>query len=141
MKLELKHLAPYLPYGLKFQYTDGLIFTMNSIPELFGEHHIGGENKSAYTLYTIKPILHPLSDLTKEIEHNGERFVPMKKLLREVGLNYPIECYNQDESWILYDGYRALGEFPHRKVQLLFEWHFDVFNLIPNLAIDINTLK
>lgn len=28
------------------------------------------------------PILHPLSDLTKEIEHNGEKFVPIVELAR-----------------------------------------------------------
>ena len=77
MKLELKHLAPYLPYGLKLigdidnnpidKYdisTDGwLCYITNN-----------GGGKGRISGY--KPILRPLSDLTKEIEINGNKFVP-----------------------------------------------------------------
>jgi hypothetical protein len=147
MNLEIKHLAPYLPYMLKCKIKNGeeiLIDTLQAIynssirPECTFYNII--ESQQGFDF--VKPILRPLSDLSKEIEVNGEKFVPIKKLLNQVGFNYPIECYNQDMEWVLNDGYRALGEMPHRKVQLLFECHFDVFGLIENdLAIDINTLK
>jgi hypothetical protein len=145
MKLELKHLAPYQEHKVKLmfkgeKYNIGYLSTkriafINQTNELI---KMTWEQASI----KVKPILRPLSDLTKEIEVNGEKFIPIRKILKEVGINYPLECYNQDEQWILNDGYRAIGEFPHRKVNQLIEWHFDVFRLIPEkLAIDINTLK
>lgn len=70
MKLELKHLAPYLPYRLRMagceSVMDGIIL----------ERFVRGE-------WDIIPILRPLSDLTKEIEINGDRFVPMRYLSEE----------------------------------------------------------
>lgn len=85
VQLELRHLAPYLPYGMKYQW------------EYFGEKHVNivhtigildfqsgkpiGVNNSM-ALDKIKPILRPMSDLTKEIEHGGERFVPMVELYK-----------------------------------------------------------
>lgn len=84
MKLELKHIAPYLPYNLKLKYVskydvDKLsiesIVTLKQINE--GSICVNGykTNNKSYM-----PILHPLSDLTKEIEVNGEKFIPIKKL-------------------------------------------------------------
>ena len=60
MKLELKHLAPYLPYGLDMLYES--IFEekpFNSIDKL-ETHNIG-----MCLVGGFKPILRPLSDLTK----------------------------------------------------------------------------
>jgi len=74
MKLELKHLAPYLPYGLEcITYFDGagLIRGMDANLML----NIIDRSTS------YMPIMRQLSDLTKEIEVNGETFVPMIKLL------------------------------------------------------------
>jgi len=145
MKLELKHLAGYLPYELKamdkrtkeIRIVTLLHFTYNK--ETVGHNHL---LYKGLLLSEHLPILRPLSDLTKEIEVNGEKFVPMKKLLKEVGFNYPLECYIQDEQWILNDGYRAIGQLSHRKVDMLLQWHFDIYGLIENnLAIDKNTLK
>ena len=135
MKLELKHISPYLPYGL--------ILWDNVTQSKFDLdcENISNVLEDSLNLNTIKPILRPFSDLTKEIEVNGEKFVPMNKLLMGVGYNYPQECYDQDKAWVLNEAYRALGELPHRKVQKLFEWHFDIFGLIEiGLAIDINSL-
>ncbi len=70
----------------------------------------------------IIPILHKLSDLTKVIEHNGEKFVPRNKFYGN-----PLDYKIRENSYDV--------------VQKLIEWHFDVYNLIDkNLAIDINTL-
>lgn len=67
--LTLEHLAPYLPYKLKLLYVD------RSIRELLYLDVSG-------IIPVFKPILRPLSDLTKEIEHNGERFVPIVELFK-----------------------------------------------------------
>ena len=75
MKLELKHLAPYLPYGLKIYMEDlrshvkPFFWTLNKETNI--NDLIDRQNK---------PILRPLSDLSKFIEINGEKFVPILEL-------------------------------------------------------------
>lgn len=145
MKLELKHLAPYLPYGLKMEIQD----FYNGKKEIarFTGSHIGfswDEN----TFINCKPILRPLSDLNNEIEHNGERFIPLIEIntqSNEFGLTYYVDdlsdglylMVKQDKN--IHINYLVI---PMEVMNLLFEWHFDVFGLIEQgLAIDINTLK
>lgn len=120
MKLELKHLAPYLPYGLKVKYVGkhkyAELITGRSI------YNIDGWNGSMLTTlgYQIsfndyKPILRPLSDLKyKELGYDSIEFA----------------IYNIKNKYANYINY-----------EYCFEWHFDVFGLIEKgLAIDINTL-
>jgi hypothetical protein len=95
MELEIKHLTPYLPYGLKIDVSyydidesDYEIEGKCDYPVVSGIC-LRGENlfcyystnqygkvEQEYAIEHIKPILHPLSDLSQEIEVNGERFVP-----------------------------------------------------------------
>lgn len=132
-KLEIKHVAPYLPYGLK----------VSTIHTLIAENGIGNinhivkavnEGKSQY-----KPILRPLSDLTKEIEHNGEKFVPLD-VLKYLFPNTPNwKIYHLD--WIKRKVDLNTTIVEYCIVQKLFEYNFDVFGLIDKgLAIDINTV-
>jgi len=128
MKLELKHLAPYLPFELK------LYLPVHDTTHLMRSLSLIFINREIY-YRDIKPILRPLSDLTKEIEHNGERFVPTDRLYFDFdrhGLN----------GFDFQDIEKTPLEYPFNIVIQLFEWNFDVFNLIEQgLAIDINTLK
>ena len=82
------------------------------------------------------PILRPLSDLVKEIEVNGEKFVPtdyFEDKYYTLDLHKQCERIIEDENWINQSDYML--------IDYLFEWHFDVFGLIDaGLAIDINTL-
>lgn len=125
MKLELKHIAPYLPYGVQIEVTDFCI-------------ELGSYERKEETYITtldacilhyfntdMRLILRPLSDLTKEIEHNGEKFVPSKLL------NFDFSDLSQfDYEYI-----------PYNLATFLLEYHFDIFGLIEqNLAININTL-
>lgn len=95
MKLELKYLAPYLPYGLKIdtlKLENG--YSIMTMCDKGGLSNISiGDVMDEYP-YT-KPILRPLSDLTKEIVVNGEKFVPLQKLCRLFAYN---EQYKKD--WI-----------------------------------------
>ncbi len=131
-KLELKHLAPYLPYGLKLQF----IFKKEKIFLLstYDEYKNGEQTiliAQALNGY-YKPILRPLSDLTKEIEVNGEKFVPIDYYAFKNDINYIIEFQNK------YSHYKSVK---YGIMEKLFEWHFDVFGLIEKgLAIDFNTL-
>ena len=124
MKLEQKHLAPYLPYGLKIKVIDTNFYKYDvmTLCDKSGLSNIGLSDLLDEP-QDFKPILHPLSDLTKEIEVNGEKFVPRDKFYGNP-LDYKILDNN------------------YNVVQKLLEWHFDVFGLIENgLAVDINTLK
>lgn len=142
MNLELKHLAPYLPYGLKVGWNN-IFHEMISLKSNERCQLVDNFTDEIYgiKLVHIKPILRPLSDLIKEIEHNGERFVPLEKLEVEganIGSNIVgiVISIVEDYEWIY------LQDVQNNITQKLFEWHFDVFNLIEKgLAIDINTLK
>ena len=128
-KLTLKELAPYLPYSLMV-----LNLHTNLTYQLTGRviDRVANLNESH------KPILRNISDLTKEIEHNGEKFVPSNKfqnlylndvrwgdnsigtgILRKNGYMIDI-CFINNE---------ILGECPLAIYELLIEWHFDVFGL------------
>lgn len=146
MKLELKHIAPYLPYGLKVKYKSAVGWEKDGFTPKYKTktEKIEGIDKM-FVLYSngegsklkeIKPILRPLSDLTKEIEHNGEKFVPIEfieeKYYTQNWANQLSRCI-EDERWIYHlDYYLILS---------LLGWHFDIYGLIDkDLAVDINTL-
>ena len=139
MKLELRDLAPYLPYGVKMIFEkSGDIRVLNGLFIELGElrFHFNVINRGQ-TIWNYKPILRPLSDLTKEIEVNGQKFIPINWLENQypnLDLHYQCESLLDDERWI--------NQCEYLLIQHLFEWHFDIFNLIKNnLAIDINALK
>ncbi|MFD2600184.1 hypothetical protein ACFSQ3_14595 [Sphingobacterium corticis] len=144
-KLTLEHLAPYLPYGLEMISSCGQIGELIGFIDedsiirrrvyVSGYKDIGIEDGYEMKEHRCclhadgmgtpnKPILRRLSNLTKEIEHKGVKFVPISILGGFIDFS---------------SGYRFIDYW---KVQLLIEWHFDVFVLIDaGLAIDINTLK
>ena len=133
MKLELKHLAGYLPYELKIECKDNSELGESSyISEMTGLHESGvDDNYGNNWTFGIKPILRPLSDLTKEIEVNGEKFVPHTKLGGRPNLkDYDIVYLSKN-----------IDNMSFGLIQKLLEWHFDIYGLIENgLAININTL-
>jgi len=96
MKLELKYLANYLPYGLKVKSKSAvwdlrtLTLSMVGSLERTNKRHIYHESWLIEDT-NFKPILRPLSDLTKEIEHNGEKFVPLVELFKISKGNYQQE--------------------------------------------------
>ena len=140
MKLELKHLAPYLPYNIQVQrLTDNPDWRPI---EILNEETIQFWYAHNWERVYYKPILHPLSDLTKEIEVNEEKFVPIVEIGRMRPTGFQWTYYEEDNLLGSYDyDVRRIRGATLDQYQKLFEWHFDVFNLIPNgLAIDINTL-
>lgn len=161
-KLQLKHIAQYIPYGIRL---------MNHYGNW--HHKSTDEYWKLYDMLNYKPILRPLSDLTKEIKHNGAKFIPLEILGQEFiqdgffedGIfawgqpiaggdeqDYSLTIVKEDDSlnfniWWgkaneLGNGY-VIEETPLKYSYMLklFEWHFDVDNLIEKeLAININTL-
>jgi len=128
MKLELKHLAAYLPYDLKYQLYGN--FPIKEGVENIVEDIRVIDLKNIQKVLdwaTCKPILRPLSDLNKEITHGEKTFNP--KFV--IDMAFPGERMGLNPA-----------TWSHRVITKLQEWHFDVFGLIENgLAIDINTLK
>lgn len=132
-KLELKHLAGYLPYELKALCVRTKEVRTVTLLHFTYDLRTVGHNHLIYEgvlLEKHKPILRPLSYLTKEIDVNREKFVPIDRL--EMYGYYDRQCleYNQVKS------------ISYNMIQYLYEWHFDIHGLIEKgLAIDINTLK
>lgn len=147
-KLELKHLAPYLPYKLQWCF-EGEDFSHEVIGfELNTVHLLSPYNDyGRCTIDEGNPILRPLSDLTKEISDNkGRKFIPAK-LLWSVSENDEdnFDTYGSLPSYwtvnirMLKSDYRNID---YGDIEKLLEWHFDIFGLIDSgLAIDINTLN
>lgn len=136
-RLELKYLATYLPYQLKFScpfgglndemigLSESLVITdlNNGSIDCSVDLNYVGENGS-------KPILRPLSDLTFED-------------LDKLGKRYGIQV-NDEEVHVFrdLDENRNPLEWRYEDIQYLLSRHFDVFGLIEKgLAIDINTLN
>lgn len=131
-------LAMSLPYGLKCKDSD--LLEPNKIYKYIGSYY-QMDNEIEYK--NVKPILHPLSDLTKEIEHNGEVFTPYIELLRISYFN--VDDMTQDELYDYKDAYSEINAdavlMPFSDGLKLIEWHFDIAGLIDKgEAIDVNTL-
>jgi len=137
--LELKHLAPYLPYGLKGKFNVQDV-DLNA-PWEFRTKELRTDSVDFFLKY-CKPTLRPLSDLTKEIEVNGEKFVPDLRIGTDKWCNTMFFEDDFLKGITRRETSYNIKQCSFNVIQNLFEWHFDVFELIPaGLAIDINTLK
>ncbi len=166
-KLELADICMYLPYGLKVQigdYDDYLYYVSEECgisdkeisPNSF---EVSRVDMSGYLYFlddytdeshieTIKPILRPMSDLTKPMTHpdvnGGVEFVPIDLFIPTLGCIVEVNYINgrelqifikTDSSTIMNIHYLSISDF-----KLLAKLHFDYQNLIDQgLAIDINT--
>lgn len=96
--LELKDIAAYLPYGLK-----GKLDNRNSEDPrpLYPLNFVIARrcDKSGYSYELgdegLIPVLRPMSDLTKEIAHRGDKFVPMVEIGKMLGYRN-LERYEHD---------------------------------------------
>lgn len=142
MKIEIKELVGYLPYGLKMKVNDVQFYRYEimTLCDKTGLSNIGISDVIDEP-QDFKPILRPLSDLTKEIEHNGERFVPVDVLCPKE--SYLTEYERKvDICRLEMQGAIRFSYSAFCIVQQLYEWHFDLYDWIERgLAIDINTLN
>lgn len=123
-KLTIKELCAYLPYGIDISI-NGKIQKLNSIDSEAKLVCYGWGNAGLIDTDDVKPLLRPLSSLTEEIEHNGEKFVPVDIL-----------GWNSYENIIKKGICDSVG---YQYMIKLFEWHFDVFGLHERgLAIPID---
>lgn len=128
MKLELKDLAAYLPYDLNiWHYQWQCTLTMD----------IDGGYPYSFSIMDVmegigesKPLMRPLSDLTNEIEYNGEKYIGRYEF--------------SDNEWAMFykEGFHITDVLDYSSIVELIKRHFDVFGLIHHgLAIDINTVN
>lgn len=147
-QLELKHLAPYSPYKVQ-------VYGSSEIWELFGIDRVSNGEifvnlysaPSNYyreaSMYEHSLLLRPLSDLKKEIEVNGEKFIPIDRINKESTISEYYVKHTSIGIVLLANhrpGYNVLS--PLNPIYKLLEWHFDINGLIEKgLAIDINSLN
>ena len=127
MKLELKHLAGYLPYRLKIRYIE-----RNETHDL--EYHnimsICSEQNH------LKPILRPLSEFGDSDD--------LRKVHKFIGLGNWCEVYDQYFK-VWFENPCSVDKLILQAPKEIFDYflskHFDVYNLIEKkLAIDINKI-
>ena len=166
-KLELKHIAPYLPYELQMAYiVRDEIVEIGSLDKVFiyidatYKIRYGINNNDVEHEWMFKPFLRSLSSMTKEEAYEfgvlllGEAEMEDK----EVGIGgmavmedmYPPIMYKdqEDEDYSVIIQFSSIGVsmsgidlIPHEAYEWLFSKHFDIFGLIDKgLAIDINSV-
>jgi len=134
MKLELKHLSPYLPYKLKC-LRGKEVFILNGIRDWIGwsGYFDDKHGSTAVPISVIKPILKRMDIL-----------IISPIVMDEMNEIHTVE-YNGRGTFVEPDsdnGDPFNAEYlPYSSLFILFKNHFDVFGLIDaGLAIDINTL-
>lgn len=164
--LELKDICGYLPYGLKF--LSDYFSTPHEIVSIdLTDNTADFSNNCGYTnksLGEVKPILRPMSDLTKEIRqncyNNSKPFIPIVELACMLEAQGYWRVYGagaadfgeDGESCIaqlVFDGdhfvYTVDDEYDTFNSVAIYDklnaWMFDYRGLISaGLAIDVNTL-
>jgi hypothetical protein len=141
MKLELKHLAPYLAHKLKVMRP--MKKAISSTPDTYEISELKGmyfddfvndwkvelSDKSTTLLENIKPSLRPFS------EYCG------KTIAKDVMNKLNCDSFVVHEIWDLENGDKVLDEISVRTYNILCKNHIDFNKLIPEgLAVDINTL-
>jgi hypothetical protein len=173
-QLELKHWCAYLPHGLKVLNTkSGRVIEISGIQQLEDTICLIGKNGVTYRLdvwpWPLKPILRPLSDLTKEDWLNVFRaaidwglpeylnvFIDKDVVLIHVGISDYIEIGDgsdflpDDKDWICsyafesqqFEAYHSKRINQRIAFDELFKLHADIDHLIKSgLAISINDIK
>lgn len=147
-KLKLEHISAYLPYKLKCLYTHtnkiGTISNIYTIGDGYDNEDVklSIDYNNEEHIWMFKPILRPLSNLAKEIEVNGEKFMPYDYFLNDTENDW-----FEGNIWMgyLFEGNidkLEIGFIPYYVIQKLAEWHIDFQGLIEaGLAIDKTTLK
>ena len=141
-QLELKHIAPYLPYNLKCKYPygnkEGLVRNVFNLSLDSDDVKISVDFMDGEHVWMFIPLLRPMSDLFENIVHN-EEIVCVAKVIKN--LDYSIEWWNESRTALHYP---ETGEFcitssdyeldykslDYSIIETLFKYHFDVFGLI-----------
>lgn len=137
MKLELKHLASFLPYELRGIFT---IYNTEQTVRSLSVIYINRELEYRH----FKPILRPLSDLTKDDKFseliNEELICGAWKFVHD-DWTTSIQTSNNQHTLLIIQN-EVAPECTVLFFNYMIENHYDVFGLIEKgLAIDINTIE
>ena len=126
MKLELKHLASYLPYGLNIKdVKHGSVF--EALHFITNQHQYFSLFKGNFDQLIndkyLKPILFPLSSLIEEITINGKKI----KIIDKIKILTDKNHFEYILRFLDVDSYEIL---PYWVMELLFSYKIDVFGLI-----------
>lgn len=137
--------SAYLPYSPMFRSVKGRIARVT----IYGPYvdkispfgnNIGKSISMGQLKGSFKLLLRPLSDLTKEIEHKGERFVPIIKLAKMRSAYHKDFDINRANRALISDIHKGTLYFDMAKK--LLQWHFDLFNLHERgLALNLNDFE
>lgn len=123
--------------NLKYLDDNNKIVELHCVDNGIGLVNFGWGDAKEFT--NVKPILHPLSSLTKEIEHEGEKFYPIDKILENSCFNLSKMTRKEIDSHA--DPFIMPELMSLDDALMLCGWHFDIAGLIEkNEAIDVNTL-
>lgn len=165
-EITLQELAAYLPWGVMMHRSiervrlSGLhddwskggvqVIYLSQHHESFHKH--GGKSASGFTeTYPLnyvghcqfKPLLRPLSDLTREITHEGTKVVLLDWINENTPLRVIMAVDSSGKSCLWCENVQSshFNAWPYSLHKILASFHFDIFGLIPDgLAIDINTI-
>jgi hypothetical protein len=149
MILDPKHLFAYAPYGVHCQVWQYIVGWKNRKLSFDSGHDFYNKLEDGL----VRLFLRPFSDLTKEIEVNGEKFIPIDILKQEFLIDYFVFGEYKfgwtgfidpigNNHFPIYMKNEIMDECSYLFYQKLVEWHFDIFGLIDaGLAVDINTVK
>lgn len=134
MKLEIKHLAPYLPYNLKLVEGE-----LSAISNRWGTVKYIDSDKDDYNTSPerIKPKLRPLSEFGDSDN--------LREVHEFIGLGGWCEAYDHYfDAW--FNDACSIGKLvlqaPYEVMQYFFSNHFDVFGLIDaGLAVEIKNVQ
>jgi hypothetical protein len=173
-ELKLEDLVGYFPYGLLGNYNESICILQaisTDVKKLRVQEYNRNAEMDWCKLSDFKPLLRPLQDLTKEIEHEGETIIPIKVLcdIERSDLywsdEHDIEVI-EDQVVVFHNGYESMWEFKFDTKDMYFsgtfrndgttteilnqielfrklhELHFDLYGLIEaGLAVNLNDVK
>lgn len=160
-KLELKHLTPYSNCGLIWDFVGTQVTTLGIVGETLYTTDGGVLNWTKHPDYptALTPILRPLRLLTEEIIHEGEKFVPIERIIQmtDFGQDYKNSLIWDHRKLTVKTDFivvksKVCREFivhlsdsiKHNEYwinQALLELKFDIYNLIESgFAIDSTTV-
>lgn len=138
--LELKDICGYLPYGLRIMRPPTNVPVVAELLDIRKDFTILG----AGHIDTYRAVLRPMSDLTKEITHRGEKFVPMVELGECANVEVEVADFEFKRDKVIDVLFHNILSGERSSIIIfdkLNEWMFDYRGLISaGLAIDVNTL-
>ena len=142
MKLEIKHLAPYLEYELQIQFIlGGEVVNTNTLSRIIIDNNrfypivIGNDKYTIERIGMFKPILKSLHDFEDSDIEKVKEFMGVGNWCKLY--NHFFDAFFDDSQNI----HNIIFQASYNILQYFFANHYDVFGLIPaGLAIDIKII-